>query len=114
MQSIIQTPEQNQYYNTILKNISYIFQTNSQHMNSKKFIPYNIIITNTIPEKDLKNLSEYCFNCNCCVKHQQKKSLIINNSSQTISRHVDGISDISNCECICRQFGRKLSLIYKS
>jgi ABC-type dipeptide/oligopeptide/nickel transport system ATPase subunit len=114
MQSINHTLEQIQHYNAILKNIEDIFQTNYQSMNPNKCVPYDTIIKQKIPEKDFPEFSEYCFNCNCCVKHQQKKSLIINNSSQIISRHVDNISHIEDCDCICRQFGRKLSLIYKS
>ncbi len=72
-------------------------------------LTFNEVIQQKIPKSDFQKWSMYYYNCNCCTRHQLNKSVIIINQIHTKNRQLNGIPINFNCQCICRQIGRRLS-----
>jgi hypothetical protein len=98
-----------EYYYSIYKNMNDTFE--GQPISNR--LSFDEIISKTIPKTELKDWSHFYYNCDCCIRHQLNKSIIINNTVKVECRDSFHITNIDNCDCICRQFGRKLAKLYK-
>jgi len=104
-------PKEAKYYNSIYDKILTTFTNQSTSSNRLSF---DEIISKTIPKTELKDWSHFYYNCDCCIRHQLNKSIIINNTVKVEYRDSFHILSPDNCDCICRQFGRKIAKLYKS